>query len=151
MIVGQSIFDSVLDKLTETPTDEPAGKAAPWTGIRGLNAGFVGASSEALAGQSEAQFSNASSAYFAEDIAPPQEPEIDTAIYARLSPVEIAEELDLSSADTMASLQAKRRDFARTNHPDRAPEAWREQATTRMKTANLLIDQALKQAMLKQR
>ena len=53
MIVGQSIFDTVLDRLTETPTQEPVAASAPWTGVRGLNAGFVGAQSEAFAGQSE--------------------------------------------------------------------------------------------------
>ena len=150
MIVGQSIFDTVLDRLTETPTQEPVAASAPWTGVRGLNAGFVGAQTEAFAGQSDdPQFGDAYSAYFAEDITRP--PEIDTAIFARLSPAEVAEDLDLSSVDTLATLQAKRRDFARTNHPDRAPEQWREQATTRMKTANLLIDEALKQVLLKQR
>lgn len=151
MILGQSIFDSVLERLAETPAEEPVEKAAPWTGVRGLNAGFVGAQSEAFTGQTEPQFGDAYSAYFSEDDTIPAPSEVDTAIFMRLSPVEIAEDLGLSSSDTLTALQAKRRDFARINHPDRAPEEWREQATTRMKIANLLIDEALKQVALKQR
>jgi hypothetical protein len=57
--------------------------------------------------------------------------------------------MGLSASDTPANLQAKRRAFARANHPDLVPSVWRDEATTRMKIANLLIDEALKQAMLR--
>ncbi len=61
----------------------------------------------------------------------------------RLSEAEIAEELAISLDDTEATLTEKRRRFARHNHPDGAPPRWRDNATIRMKTANLMIDAAI--------
>ena len=151
MIVGQSIFDSVLDGMKTGDAEEPAARAASWTGIRGLNASFVGTDSQSSVSLTSNHLNDAYSAYAADEFAPASTPEIDTAIFSRLSPVEIAEDMNLASANTAAELQQKRRDFAQVNHPDRTPAEWREQATTRMKIANLLIDEALKQAILKQR
>ena len=66
--------------------------------------------------------------------------------FKRLHRDEVARDLDLDPTDSPAQLHRKRRSFARLNHPDRAPEDWREAATTRMTIANQLIDEALKQA-----
>ncbi|OLP54324.1 hypothetical protein BJF92_15130 [Rhizobium rhizosphaerae] len=71
--------------------------------------------------------------------APPPPP---PAHLLRLSPEEIAGELALSAQDTLESLAAKRRRFARANHPDAHDGAWREAATRRMTIANMLIDEA---------
>ncbi len=56
----------------------------------------------------------------------------------------MADDLKLSEARSAEALQSLRRSFARQNHPDMVGEEWREQATLRMKIANLLIDEALK-------
>jgi hypothetical protein len=41
-------------------------------------------------------------------------------------------------------LLARRRAFARDNHPDRAPADLRTNATLRMKIANMLIDETIR-------
>lgn len=57
----------------------------------------------------------------------------------------VAAELRLRPGLTRAELHRIRRDFARSNHPDRVPPSWREEANQRMTIANALIDRALKQ------
>ena len=76
--------------------------------------------------------------------APEPEPPPVPAHLLRLSEGEIAEDLALGAADTAGTLAEKRRRFAKDNHPDRVPEIFRDKATLRMKTANLLIDRAVK-------
>lgn len=61
----------------------------------------------------------------------------------RLSEDEVAEDLAIASDDSEALLADKRRNFARSNHPDRVAPEWRNHATTRMKIANRLIDAAI--------
>jgi hypothetical protein len=149
MILGQSIFDAVLDRLKEeideTSSPEGFGVDPPSIAVRGLNPGFISAlnSTPSAAGSERLQ-----DAYFAfSDDAPPTpsdaEHDLETR-FARLTPQEIAEDMGLTSGADAARLHALRREFARTNHPDRVPDAWRDAATVRMKIANLLIDEALK-------
>ena len=76
--------------------------------------------------------------------APKPKPAIDTSLFKRLSPADVAKDINLLASDTPAELQSKRRRFARLNHPDRTPAEWREAATTRMKIANHLVDEALR-------
>ncbi len=57
----------------------------------------------------------------------------------------VAAELRLRPGLTRAELHRIRRDFARSNHPDRVPPSWREEANQRMTIANALIDHALKE------
>ncbi len=52
----------------------------------------------------------------------------------------IAAELDLPAAKNLDDLARIRRGFARRNHPDTLHPSLAELATTRMKTANMLID-----------
>jgi hypothetical protein len=61
----------------------------------------------------------------------------------RISEDEIAEELAITGDDTEATLTERRRRFARANHPDSVAAPWRENATTRMKIANRMIDTAI--------
>lgn len=72
------------------------------------------------------------------------EPATDTSLFKRLSPEEVAKDIDLLASDTPAELKSKRRRFARINHPDRVPMQWRQAATTRMKIANHMVDEALR-------
>jgi hypothetical protein len=76
--------------------------------------------------------------------APRPEPAIDISHFKRLSPKEVAKDINLLASDTAAKLKSKRRSFARLNHPDRSPLEWREAATIRMKIANHLVDEALR-------
>lgn len=155
MILGQSIFDAVLDRLNEEAAEDEDGRTdfgveAPRAGIRGLNPAFiqsaVGLPPEAGSGRIDDVYFD-----FADDTAPPSarpatgiEPDVQAIRFSRLTPQDIAEDLKLSEAVSAERLQALRRSFARQNHPDMVGEAWREQATLRMKIANLLIDEALK-------
>lgn len=75
---------------------------------------------------------------------PKPRPAIDTSLFKRLSPEDVAKDINLLATDTPAQLQSKRRRFARLNHPDRTPAEWREAATTRMKIANHMVDEALR-------
>lgn len=53
-----------------------------------------------------------------------------------------------SGAHTVADLQRLRRCFAARNHPDRVPEALRDEAVAAMAEVNAEIDRALKRAKL---
>jgi hypothetical protein len=50
----------------------------------------------------------------------------------------------LTGRENIDDLVALRRSFARENHPDRAPEDLRTNATLRMKIANMLIDETIR-------
>jgi hypothetical protein len=56
----------------------------------------------------------------------------------------IADELRITAQMTVSDLTRLRREFALTNHPDRASSTDREIATRRMMAANMLIDCAMK-------
>ena len=144
MILGLSMFEAVLDRLGKDGADAPLPSSAAWPRIRGLNASFVGPGSVPGSWQDSEQLHAAYSAYSNDVVVPPPEPAIDVSIFKRLGPEDIAQDINVLASDTRAELQLKRRDFARLNHPDRAPEDWREAATTRMKIANRLIDEALR-------
>ena len=65
----------------------------------------------------------------------------DSSPIAALSEEEdVAAELDLASTKSLADLARIRRGFARRNHPDMLHPGISEQATARMKIANMLID-----------
>ncbi len=150
MIFGQSLFDAVLDRLAEEQDDDVEAPPPASTGIRGLNAGFVGASVGIPLPDGEGRLHDA---YFDFGDAPPfrAEPQteptferLEARTFSRLTPQDVADDLKLSEARSAEALQSLRRSFARQNHPDMVGEEWREQATLRMKIANLLIDEALK-------
>lgn len=79
------------------------------------------------------------------------QPEKDYSYLNQCSTEDVKAELSLETIRSVNKLQAKRRQFARDNHPDRVPPQWREQATARMTAANLLIDQAVKEIALRAR
>ncbi|HWU60517.1 MAG TPA: hypothetical protein VN112_00690 [Ensifer sp.] len=152
MILGQSLFDAVLDRLAEERDDdiEDQGAAPASLGIRGLNAGFVSASVGIPLPGGDSRLHDA---YFdfddrqrgsGEPQAEPMFERLEARTFSRLTPQDVAEDLKLSEARSAEALQSLRRSFARQNHPDMVGEEWREQATLRMKIANLLIDEALK-------
>ena len=139
MLFGKSLFQSVVERLAEEADGPPAD---PTYRISGLSSGFVAESVEAAPAQAFRL-----DAYLAlmpdpepENTEPPAVP----AHMARLTIAEITEDLGLRADDDRDALADKRRAFARLNHPDRQPAAFRDKATTRMKIANLLVDEAIR-------
>ena len=155
MLLGQSIFQSVLTRLDDER--QQAEEAPPENAdfrVRGFGAGFVTPEGRPAAteGDTSAYFDHL--ADWLDQNPDPEKHQIDEAIKPMATPVmpahllrlteaEIAQDLALSSKDSEATLNEKRRQFAKLNHPDRVPPELRENATTRMKIANLLIDRAL--------
>ena len=169
MLFGQSIFQSVLDRLDSE--EEIAQEEAPSAGhrIQGLNASFVSPMREgvsaAYARPDQAYVDNLGAdlppmpetveppvpeAPVVEAEKPPEPPKIPPHLL-RTRPQEVAEELVISSRDTLQSLSDKRRLFAKTNHPDGVDIAFRDNATIRMKIANLLIDEAIRRLTIMSR
>ncbi|AKH99388.1 hypothetical protein IMCC20628_00664 [Hoeflea sp. IMCC20628] len=143
MILGQSMFEVVLDRLGKDRADALQSSSSAWNRIRGLNASFVGAGCEPARWRDSEQPNIAASAYNDDVLAPPPKPAFDASQFKRLSPEDVAKDIQLLPSDNPTELHLKRRNFARLNHPDRVPEEWRDAATTRMKIANRLIDDAL--------
>jgi len=176
---GGGTFEDVLERVGHERADDPLPGSAFWTRIRGLNASFVGSKSKPEQGHDSEQLHAAYYDYSSDVVAPPAKPAappskpapppsrpappplkpaapppkpaIDVSMFKRLRPEDIAKDINLRPSDTRAELQKKRRNFARINHPDRAPEEWRDAATTRMMLANHLVDAALRKIRLQRR
>jgi hypothetical protein len=168
MVGGWSSFEAVLDRVGNDRADTAADGSGSWTAMRGWNSSFVGASlrSQPWPGREQGGAADladhtgtSTSAPRPEPTvhndaprpspkpvtpAPRPEPAIDISHFKRLSPKEVAKDINLLASDTAAMLQSKRRSFARRNHPDRSPVEWREAATIRMKIANHMVDEALR-------
>lgn len=161
MLLGQSIFQSVVERLSREETEEAEREAESRAyRVAGLNTGFVQETS--LHGPAHVPSTAASPATkWAEEqyleLVPDDEPSVEEGLgnnepeavpempahLARLDPEEVAEDLGLSPEDGVAPLNAKRRAFARLNHPDQVNPAFAEAAHTRMTIANQLVDKAL--------
>jgi hypothetical protein len=149
MLFGQSVFQSVVERLKQEKEEEgvepppPAGHR-----IAGFSSGFV------LDTHIEAPLPSngnldAYLAFLAEPAPPPEpqpepEPEAMPAHLEKTSLADVSAELAIHETDTAATLAEKRRAFARLNHPDRVKPQFRHNATLRMTAANLLIDQAIR-------
>ncbi|CDZ49209.1 hypothetical protein [Neorhizobium galegae] len=150
MLFGQSVFQSVLTRLKQEHSEDEAEEAGSGFRIKGLGMGFVAPQDDGpvvTATGTEAYFAFlpdvaeiAIESVLAQEAPAPVIP----AHLLRLTTEEIAAELDITAADTEATLGEKRRHFAKANHPDGVAPEFRENANTRMKTANLLIDTAIK-------
>lgn len=149
MLFGQSVFQSVVERLKQEKEEEsvepppPAGHR-----IAGFSSGFVidthGEATPPANGNLDAYL-----AFMAEPAPPPQpepepEPEPMPAHLEKTSLADVSTELAIHETDTAATLAEKRRTFARLNHPDRVKPQFRHNATLRMTAANLLIDQAIR-------
>ncbi|WP_428425762.1 hypothetical protein [Pararhizobium sp.] len=152
---GMSVFQSVLERLKAEEDEEGAAEdeQSAHANIRGLNGGFVGnlaASGIADSGAVQrAYFDTASDEMLApaKPIPKPVMPEH----LARIRPEQIAADLGLTDTETSQGLADKRRRFAADNHPDLHHPEFRTNATTRMKIANMLIDEAQRRVRLLQR
>ncbi|OWV76589.1 hypothetical protein ATY76_01130 [Rhizobium sp. R339] len=156
MLFGQSVFQSVLERLKaeEEPDDDAEAPAAHR--VCGLATGLAFDVMEGVSAASQrigqAYFDNLeldAAAATAAEPPPPPEPEpapepVMPDHLTRTAPAEVAAELAISAADTALTLGEKRRAFARANHPDGVALPFRDNATKRMMLANLLIDEALR-------
>lgn len=152
---GMSVFQSVLERLKAEEDEEgPARDEQPTlANRRGLNAGFVGnlAPSGMIDGGAvqRAYFDTASEDMLA---APKPAPRPVMPNYlSRVRPEQIAADLGLTDMETAMGLTDKRRRFAAENHPDRHHPDFRNNATIRMKIANMLIDEAQRRLRRMQR
>ncbi|MBP1861208.1 hypothetical protein [Rhizobium herbae] len=140
-----SVFESVLERLKAEEDEEDAIRDEQTVSatIRGLNAGFVGN----LASADPTDSSAVQRAYFdmaGDDMLAPPKPlpaPIMPDHLFRIRPEDIAADLALTDSETLQTLADKRRIFASSNHPDRHHPDFRSNATTRMKIANMLIDE----------
>lgn len=153
---GLTVFESVLERLKaearqaeEDAADDAMEDDGPGE-IRGLTSGFAGIGT----GSIFVSGSQAAAAYLdlyeeprpapPEPQPAPEPPPAPPPHLLRVAPDEIAEDLSLNGKESVDELLARRRSFARDNHPDRAPEDMRANATLRMKIANMLIDETIR-------
>lgn len=161
MIVGLDSFDAVLDRVSNERAEASSHGSGTWAAMRGWNSSFVATSLRSQPWPGREQQGTAepavhidvsmpgpgtTSAVDNDAPTPPPKPTpaIDTSLFKRLSPEDVANDINLLASDTPVELKSKRRKFARLNHPDRVPMEWRQAATTRMKIANHLVDEALR-------
>ena len=144
---GMTVFESVLERLKaearEAADDLPPEDEAASMEVRGLPAGFAGLGM----GKTFVSAPQAAAAYldlYEEPAPPPEEPPPAPPHLLRTAPEEVAEDLALMGKESVEDLLARRRAFARDNHPDRAPADLRANATLRMKIANMLIDETIR-------
>jgi len=148
MLFGKSVFQSILTRLDDEDAQEADAQPQANFRVSGLPMGFVTETWERpepspteslyrLYGLDEEQ-----TLFKVEE--PPPPPPVMPPHLARLSDTEIAEDLALKPQDTPEKLMARRRAFAKLNHPDRVHPDFRPQATRRMTVANMLVDQALR-------
>lgn len=148
MLFGQSIFQSVLERLKAE--DEAAGEAEEPVAHRvsGLSTGLAFDVMEGVSAASqrvgEAYFDNLGAGTVAEEAPAPEPEPVMPDHLVRIAPEEIAADLSISSADTLQTLNEKRRAFAKANHPDGVAQPFRDNANRRMMIANLLIDEAMR-------
>ncbi len=152
---GMSVFQSVLERLKAEEDEEATARDEQPTpaNIRGLNAGFVGN----LASSGTIDSGSVQRAYFdtaSEDMLAPPKPAPKPVMpdhLSRIRPEQVAADLGLTDVETAVGLTDKRRRFAAENHPDRHHPDFRNNATIRMKIANMLIDEAQRRLRLMQR
>ncbi len=145
MLFGKSLFQSVVERLAEEAEEADPAPVMSAYRVSGLSSGFV-AESVAHA-PAEAFRLDAYLALMPEPMPVPPAVPVKPVMpdhLKRLAIEQIAEDLDLKADDDRERLGEKRRAFARHNHPDRHHPDFRDRATTRMKIANLLVDEAIR-------
>ncbi|WHO74634.1 hypothetical protein [Rhizobium sp. BT03] len=150
MLFGQSVFQSVLERLKAEDETADEAEAPAAHRVAGLGTGFAFDVMEGVSVASrrigEAYFDNLdldAAVAIAESPAAAPTPVMPEHL-TRTTPQEVAAELAISAEDTPLTLREKRRAFARLNHPDGIALPFRDNATKRMMLANLLIDEALR-------
>lgn len=145
MLFGKSLFQSVVDRLEAERQDEIPPEATTPRRV-GITRAFVAETHSinfgAVDHRQDAYLFLMPEVEPVEEKPPP--PPVIPDWIDRLDVASITEDLGILDADDRETLLDRRRSFAKDNHPDKIDPIYREQATTRMKTANLLIDEALR-------
>ena len=157
---GMTVFESVLERLkaeAREAEEEDAQEESAGGQVRGLTSGFAGLGTVGTF----VSGSQAAAAYLDLYEAPrPPEPPSPPPTEAppappphllRTTPEQVAEDLGLTGKEDVDALTARRRSFARDNHPDRASAELRGNATLRMKIANMLIDETIRRIDVEKR
>ncbi len=154
MLFGQSVFQSVLDRLRAEDEDAAEDAAPVSHRVPGFTTGLAFDVMEGVSAPSarpgQAYIDNleaetAPSPMSEAPVTPEPVPEpVMPAHLGRTEPQDIATELAIGQHDTVQSLGDKRRAFAKANHPDGVHPLFRDNATKRMTVANLLIDEAIR-------
>lgn len=148
MLFGQSVFQSVLERLKAEEEPAEDAEAPPAHRISGFATGLAFDVMEGVSAASQrvgqAYFDNLGAGPAAEEAPPPEPEPVMPDHLARIAPEEIAAELAIAGADSQQTLNEKRRAFAKANHPDGVAEPFRDNANRRMMIANLLIDEAMR-------
>lgn len=143
-VFGKSLFETVLDTIGPDEIEEDE---APVARAPRMTAHFLPDTS--FAERPESHIFESLYADFG-PLPPEDRPEIvpDTAPdwLERLSEAEIEADLGLTPQMSAVDIKARRRAFARLNHPDTVAENWRDAATLRMTTANRLVEAALRRS-----
>lgn len=137
--IRQPSFADVLEDVTLAPNDAPDTDASPATAAQPdwLFHIFAAATDAAVVAQSSvAAYREAAG-------------EAQPTIAALGEEERVVAELDLASAASLDDLTRIRRNFARRNHPDMLHPRLSEQATARMKIANMLIDRRARELKAK--
>lgn len=152
MLFRQSLFQSVVERLSDEDTDTMAEESpAVSHRIHGMPGNYL---ADSLTTEPQ-EATRLQQAYLflmeggpLEEPAAPAPPQAQAPVIpahlVRLSLEEIAEDLGIAPTDDRERLAERRRQFAKLNHPDRIHADFRERATKRMKIANLLIDEAIR-------
>ena len=151
---GMTVFESVLERLkaeAREAAEDEAEREEDISGgrIRGLTSGFagLGATGAFVSGsQAAAAYLDLYEAPLSSEpeVAKPPSPPPAPPHLLRTTPEDVAADLALTGREDINALTARRRSFARENHPDRAPADLRANATLRMKIANMLIDETIR-------
>lgn len=153
MLFRQSLFQSVVERLSDEDSDDTTNEESPAVShrIHGMPGNYLADSltiePQAATRLQEAYLFLMDDAPVEEPATPPPPPDpvrVMPAHLVRLSIEEIAEDLGIAPTDDREKLAERRRLFAKLNHPDKVDADFRERATKRMKIANLLIDEAMR-------
>ncbi|PPJ45845.1 hypothetical protein C0075_08975 [Rhizobium sp. KAs_5_22] len=145
MLFGKSLFQSVVERLAEEAEEADPAPVMSAYRVSGLSSGFVAESVDHA--PAEAFRLDAYLALMPEPMPVPPAAPVKPVMpdhLTRLAIEQIAEDLELKADDDRERLGEKRRAFARHNHPDGHHPEFRDKATTRMKIANLLVDEAIR-------
>ncbi|MDP9572631.1 UNVERIFIED_ORG: hypothetical protein J2W66_003124 [Agrobacterium larrymoorei] len=151
MLFGQSVFQSVVARLEREAEDRPEEEiATPFSPRVIFDPGPIATSgipdtepnNRPLSAYLDVLEEMPTSNVERKDEEPEPAPMPD--YLQKTSLADVSHELAINDKDTLESLSDKRRAFARLNHPDAVPAAFRENAHLRMTAANLLIDQAIR-------
>jgi hypothetical protein len=151
MLFGQSVFQSVLDRLKADDDDRNEHDVPASSRIHGFTTGLafnvMEGVSVASAQPGQAYLDILEFNVPAGEEIPQAQAEAEPVMpehLSRIAPQDVAAELSISARDTVQSLGEKRRAFAKKNHPDGVDMLFRQNAAKRMTIANLLIDEAIK-------